>query len=50
MLLEEKLTLTRFASWCNAFDDNVAVLDENYLTKANTNYLLLIVQRFKNEN
>jgi len=28
MLLEEKLTLARFASWCNAFDDNVAVLDE----------------------
>ena len=27
MLLEEKLTLATFASWCNVFDDNVAVLD-----------------------
>ena len=28
MLLKEKLTSARFASWCNVFDDNVAVLDE----------------------
>ena len=27
MLLEEKLTQAIFASWCNVFDDNVAVLD-----------------------
>ena len=27
MLLEGKLTLARFASWCNVFDDNVVVLD-----------------------
>ena len=27
MLLEGKLTSTRFTSWCNVFDDNVAVLD-----------------------
>ena len=28
MLSEEKLTPTRFASWCNVFDDNVTMLDE----------------------
>ena len=28
MLLEGKITPGRFASWCNVFDDNVAVLDE----------------------
>ena len=27
MLLEGKLTRARFASWCNVFDDNMAVLD-----------------------
>ena len=27
MLLEGKLTLDRFASWCNVFDDIVAVLE-----------------------
>ena len=27
MLLKGKLTPTRFPSWCNVFDDNVAVLD-----------------------
>ena len=27
MLLEGKLTLARFPSWCNVFDNNVAVLD-----------------------
>ena len=27
MLLEGKLTLARFASWCNVFDNNVAMLD-----------------------
>ena len=27
MFLEGKLTLARFASWCNVFDDNVTVLD-----------------------
>ena len=27
MLLEGKLTQTRFASWCNVFDDSVDVLD-----------------------
>ena len=27
MLLEEKLTPARFASWCNVFEDNVTVLD-----------------------
>ena len=27
-MLEGKLTPVRFASWCNVFDDNVAVLDE----------------------
>ena len=26
--LEGKLTPARFASWCNVFDENVAVLDE----------------------
>ena len=26
-MLEGKLTLARFPSWCNVFDDNVAVLD-----------------------
>ena len=25
MLLEEKLTRAKFASWCNVFDDNVVV-------------------------
>ena len=28
MMLERKITLARFASWCNVFDDNVAILDE----------------------
>ena len=28
MLLEGKLTPTRFPSWCTVFDDNVGVLDE----------------------
>ena len=50
MLLEGKLTPARFPSWCNVFDDNVVVLDGNYLMKANTHYLLLTVQCFKNEN
>ena len=50
MLLEGKLTPARFTSWCNVFDYNVAVLDENYHTKANIHYLLLTVQRFKNES
>ena len=27
MLLGAKLTPTRFSSWCNVFDDNVAVFD-----------------------
>ena len=26
-MLEGKLTLAIFASWCNVFDENVAVLD-----------------------
>ena len=49
MLLGAMLTSTRFPSWCNVFDDNVVVLDGNYLMKANTHYLLLTVQCFKNE-
>ena len=36
MLLEGKLTPAIIPSWCNVFDDNVAVLDKNYLMKANT--------------
>ena len=36
MLLGGKLTPTRFPSWCNVFDDNVVVLDGNYLVKANS--------------
>ena len=28
MLLEGKLTPTRFASWCNVFDDNVTMFDK----------------------
>ena len=31
MLLEEKLTLARFASWCNVFDENVSILDGKIL-------------------
>ena len=31
MLLEGKLTLARFASWCNVFDENVPVLDGKIL-------------------
>jgi len=27
MLLEGKLTLGRFSSWCNIFDDDMVVLD-----------------------
>ena len=27
MLLEGKTTRAKFASWCNVFDNNVAVLD-----------------------
>ena len=27
MLLEGKLTPAKFTSWCNVFDDNVAMLD-----------------------
>ena len=59
MLLKEKLTPARFPSWCNVFDDNVVVLDENYLMqakilqlylpcnvlkmKANSSYILIMV-------
>ena len=50
MLLEGNLTPARFSSWCNGFDYNVAMLDENYLTKANIHDLLLTVQHFKNES
>ena len=30
-------------------DDNVIVLDENYIMKANTDYISLIVQWFKDK-
>ena len=35
-MLEGKLTLVRFSSWCNVFDDNVAVLDGKLNTLAFT--------------
>ena len=49
MLLEEKLTPAKFASWCNVFDDNVAVLDGKLLYETNRHYLLLTMQCFNNE-
>ena len=35
MLLEGKLTPTRFLSWCNVFDNNVTVLEGKLPLKAN---------------
>ena len=32
-MLEGKITLARFASWCNVFDDNVVVLDRKLVYK-----------------
>ena len=43
MLLEGKLTLARFASWCNVFDDNVVVLDEKLLNESKHTLALLTV-------
>ena len=39
MLLKEKLTPSRFPSWCNVFDDNVVVLMKNYLMQVNIHLL-----------
>ena len=31
-----KTNTARFPSWCNVIDDNVILLDENYIIKTNT--------------
>ena len=43
MIQGRKLTLARFSSWCYVINDDVVVLMEKYLMKANTHYLLLIM-------
>ena len=43
MLLEGKLTPSRFASWCNVFYDNVAMLDEKLPYKSS--HTLAITRR-----
>ena len=50
MLLEEKITLDRFPSWCNVFDNNVDVLDGKLPYESYQTLTLLTVQCFKNES
>ena len=49
MLLEGKLTPARFPSWCNVFDDNVAMLDGKIPYEGKCTLALLTMQCFKNE-
>ena len=50
MLLEGKLTPARFLSWCNVFDDNMAVLDGKLPYESYQTLALLTMQCFKNES
>ena len=50
MLLEGKLIPARFPSWCNVFDDNVAVLDGKLTYESYHTLALLTVQCFKNQS
>ena len=49
-MLEEKLTPIRFSSWCNVFDDNVAMLDEKLPYEIEHTLVLLTMQYFNNES